>query len=217
MNKDEWLRELLRQQAISVQNHISFDNLSSVSSFLGKIGNPEQGGLPLNEFNARQSLHRTAEIKAMLDVPKFIEKSVQQGFHHFINDAGGSLCELDDDKVYQTLAKHTLILYIKASRHDESNLIKRSQTHPKPMYYQAGFLKAQLTVYLAENGLSYVAQINPNAFINWIFPRLLKHRTPKYQAIAKKYGCTINSEDLRDCKSAAAVLGLIEEAAIRCH
>jgi hypothetical protein len=32
--------------SITVQNHITFDNLSSVSSFLGKVGNPELGGLP---------------------------------------------------------------------------------------------------------------------------------------------------------------------------
>ena len=176
------------------------------------MGNPEQGGLPIDEFTRRQALHRQAEVNTMLDVPKFIEKSKQQGFNHFINDAGGSLCELDDDKVYQTLAEHTLILYIRASKTNESALIERAQTHPKPLYYQAEFLKAQLEVYLAENGLTYAAQINPDAFVGWIFPRLLAHRIPKYEAIADKYGYTIDSEDLYQCKNADEMCELIHGA-----
>jgi hypothetical protein len=209
VKQDDWLARLLNNNSISIQNHITFDNLSSVSAFLGKVGNPEQGGLPIDEFTRRQALHRQAEINTMLDVPKFVEKSKQQGFNHFINDAGGSLCELDDDKVYQTLAEHTLILYIRTSKTNEPRLIERAQTHPKPLYYQAEFLKSQLEVYLAENGLTYAAQINPNAFAGWIFPRLLAHRIPKYEAIADKYGYTIDSEDLYKCKNADEVFELI--------
>ncbi|SFV85890.1 ATPases of the AAA+ class [hydrothermal vent metagenome] len=212
VKQDDWLAGLLSNNSISIQNHITFDNLSSVSAFLGKVGNPEQGGLPIDEFTRRQALHRQAEVNTMLDVPKFIEKSKQQGFNHFINDAGGSLCELDDDKVYQTLAEHTLILYIRASKTNESALIERAQTHPKPLYYQAEFLKAQLEVYLAENGLTYAAQINPDAFVGWIFPRLLAHRIPKYEAIADKYGYTIDSEDLYQCKNADEMCELIHGA-----
>jgi hypothetical protein len=212
VKQDDWLAGLLSNNSISIQNHITFDNLSSVSAFLGKVGNPEQGGLPIDEFTRRQALHRQAEVNTMLDVPKFIEKSKQQGFNHFINDAGGSLCELDDDKVYQTLAEHTLILYIRASKTNESALIERAQTHPKPLYYQAEFLKAQLEVYLAENGLTYAAQINPDAFVGWIFPRLLAHRIPKYEAIADKYGYTIDSEDLYQCKNADEMCEVIHGA-----
>ena len=209
IRKDDWLGGLLDNQSISIENHITFDNLSSVSAFLGKVGNPEQGGLPIDEFTRRQTLHREAEVNTMLDVPQFIEISAQQGFNHFINDAGGSLCELDDDKVYQTLSEHTLILYIRASNVNKSALIERAQTHPKPLYYQADFLKEQLNVYLTENDLTYVAQINPDAFVGWIFPQLLAHRVPKYKAIAEKYGYTIDSEDLYQCKDANEVYELI--------
>ncbi len=212
IRQDDWLASLLDNKSISVENHITFDNLSSVSAFLGKVGNPEQGGLPIDEFTRRQALHRDAEVSTMLDVPQFIKKSSQQGFDHFINDAGGSLCELDDDKVYKTLAEHTLILYIRASKTNKSALIERAQTQPKPLYYQADFLKAQLTTYLAENNLTYVAQINPDAFVSWIFPQLLTHRVPKYEAIAEKYGYTIDSEDLYQCESAGEVYELINGA-----
>lgn len=209
IRQDEWLGSLLDNNSISIQNHVTFDNLSSVSAFLGKVGNPEQGGLPIDEFTRRQALHREAEVSAMLDVPKFIEKSAQQGFSHFINDAGGSLCELDDDKVYQSLAEHTLILYIRASEANKTALIERAETHPKPLYYQADFLKAQLNIYLAENELTYIAQINPDAFVGWVFPQLLEHRAPKYEVIAQKYGYTIDSKDLYQCKNSDEVFELI--------
>jgi hypothetical protein len=42
-------------------------------------------------------MHREAEAQTMLDVGEFIKKSQAQGYRHFINDAGGSLCELDDN------------------------------------------------------------------------------------------------------------------------
>jgi len=47
-------------------NNITVDNLHPVSSFLGKLGNPERGGLGLAEFKRRQELHRRAEIAAMV-------------------------------------------------------------------------------------------------------------------------------------------------------
>ncbi|SMM97641.1 ATPases of the AAA+ class [uncultured Candidatus Thioglobus sp.] len=212
IRQDDYLAELLDNHSISVQNHITFDNLSSMSSFLGKVGNPELGGLPIDEFSRRQSLFQQAESKTMLDVEKFIKKSQTQGCAHFINDAGGSLCELDDDKVYQSLADNTLIVHIRANQSHEETLIERAQSHPKPLYYQRDFIQQQLAIYLQENHFIYVAQINPDAFARWVFPRLLEHRKPKYAAIADKYGCTIDAQDLHQCKNANEVMSLITEA-----
>jgi len=210
--QDDCLRSLLDNESIIIRNNITFDNLSSVSAFLGKVGNPELGGLPIDEFIRRQALFRQAEFQAMLDVPKFIDKAKSQGINNFINDAGGSLCELDDNKVYQLLSEHTIVLYIRASKVNEETLVKRAQAHPKPLYYQAEFLQKQLEQYLEENKFTYVAQIDPEEFARWIFPRLLEHRKPKYEAIAQKHGYTIDSEDLYQCKNAAEVFRLIEGA-----
>src|SRR4030066_368564 len=91
-----FLRELLRSDSIFIRNNITVDNLQPVSSFLGKLGNPEKGGLPLAEFKRRQELHRQAEIAAMKDVPEFIRKAQEiYGYKNFVNDAGGRLGELD--------------------------------------------------------------------------------------------------------------------------
>src|SRR5690606_30416845 len=70
-----FLRELLRSDSIYISNNITVDNLKPVSSFMGKLGNPEKGGLALSEFKRRQALHKEAEIAALRDVPEFIRKA----------------------------------------------------------------------------------------------------------------------------------------------
>src|SRR6188472_3452497 len=103
--KIDFLRDLLRSDSIYIASNFTVHNLEPVATFLGKIGRTDRGGLPVTEFKKRQKLHRDAEIGAMRDVAGFIEKAQQiYGYDHFINDAGGSLCELDDEQTEQTLA-----------------------------------------------------------------------------------------------------------------
>jgi len=158
-----FLRKLLRSDSIYINNNITVDHLDAVSTFIGKIGDPELDGLSLEEFKRRQNLHLNAEIAAMNDVPEFIEKARNiYGFNNFINDAGGSLSELGDTKLLDMLAKHTIFIYIQANEDDEKRLIARSKSSPKPMYYQPEFLDEQLAIYMEENALEYVAMINPD-------------------------------------------------------
>jgi len=211
-----FLRELLRSDSIYICNNITVNNLNPVATFLGKLGNPDLGGLPLAEFKHRQNLHREAELAAMNDVPEFIDKAQNiYGYKHFINDAGGSVCELDDDEVIKTMSENTLILYIKATKHDEEELIRRAREYPKPLYYRDAFLDEQLAVYMKENELPYVAMIDPDEFVRWIFPRLFKARVPRYEAIADKYGYTISTEELEKVNSEADFLALVEQAVAR--
>jgi len=208
-----FLRDLLRTDSIVINNNITVDHLKPVSTFIGKLGDPELGGLSLEEFKYRQELHHKAEVQAMLDVPEFIKKARQiYGFNHFINDAGGSLCELDNDKILDMLAENTLFIYIKASKEDEARLIERARTSPKPLYYRPEFLDEQLQIYMQENKLEYVAMVNPDEFVRWVFPRLFYARIPRYEAIAEKYGYTIKTSDLYKIKTEADFLVLVENA-----
>ncbi len=205
------LRDLLRTDSIYISNNITVDNLHPVSSFLGKLGNPERGGLGLREFKRRQELHRRAEIAAMNDIPEFVRKAQEiYGYRHFVNDASGSLCELDDQDVLRVLAEHTLILYIKASASDEQALIQRAEENPKPLYYREVFLEEQLASYLREYDFPYVALIDPDHFVRWMFPRLFYARVPRYEAIAQQYGYVITTEDLSHVRSETAFLRLVE-------
>ncbi len=213
-----FLHDLLRTDSIYICNNITVENLKPVSSFLGKLGNPELGGLPLNEFKLRQELHRQAEINTMNDVPGFIKKASNiYGYQHFINDAGGSVCELDEQTVLDTLAKHTLILYIKASSKNEKELIRRAEREPKPLYYREPFLDEQLAVYMQEQRINYIAMIDPDDFVRWVFPKLFYSRIPRYETIATKYGYTINTDELAAVEGEDSFIALIEEAIARTH
>lgn len=211
-----FLRELLRSDSIYIRNNITVNNLKPVSTFMGKLGNPEQDGLSLTEFKRRQALHREAEIATLLDVPAFIRKAQSiYGYGNFINDAGGSVCELDDEQVLETIEAHTLVLYIKATERDEAALIKRAEAAPKPLYYREAFLDQQLAVYMAERGLEYTAQIAPDDFVCWVFPRLFYARIPRYEAIARRSGYTITTDELAEVNDEPGFLALIERAIAR--
>ncbi len=146
-------------------------------------------------------------------MPEFIRKAHEiYGYRHFINDAGGSLCELDDPEVLEVLARHTVILYIKATEKDEQDLIHRAEDDPKPMYYRAAFLDEQLAIYQRERGLAYVAEIEPDDFVRWSFPRLFYSRLPRYQAIADQHGYTLTTDELAQVKDEASFLRVVEKA-----
>jgi len=212
MSSNNWLKALLENKSISVNSQVTFDNLEPISAFLGKVGNPEEGGLPISEFIRRQSLFFEAEKKTMYEVPEFIAKSQAKGFSHFINDAGGSLCELEDPKLLKLLSANTLIIYIKTSKENERALIERAKETPKPMYYNPVFFQSSIQNYLAENNLEYAAEISPDSFVSWVFPKLIEDRLKKYSKIANKYGCTIQSDELHGCSSANDVIDLISSA-----
>lgn len=215
--KVPFLRELLRNDWIYIRNNIRVDDLGPVLSFVGKLGNPERGGVPLEDFMRRQAMYREAEIAAMRDVPEFIRKAqVIYGYSHFVNDAGGSLCELEEPSVFDVLAEHTLILYIKVTTKDEEQkLIDRARSDPKPLYYRPNFLKEHLALYLQETGLHYAAEIEPDDFTRWVFPRLFHSRLPRYEAIARDYGYTVTSEEAAQVRSEDDFNALIEMAIAR--
>ena len=133
----DFLRELLRNDSIYIASNITVHNLQPVSTFLGKIGRPDLGGLPVAEFKRRQRLHRDAEIGAMRDVAEFIGKAQEiYGYDHFINDAGGSLVELDDEQTEKTLAEHTLILYLEGRRRDGARARAARRQRPEAALLQ---------------------------------------------------------------------------------
>ena len=211
-----FLSDLLRNDWIYIRNNIKISDLGPVLSFVGKLGDPERGGVPLEDFQQRQAQYRDAEIAAMHDVPAFIDKGQKiYGYPHFVNDVGGSLCELDEPGVIDLLAEHTLILYIQVTdQEEEQKLITRAQSDPKPLYYRPDFLNEQLSVYLEQNGLGYAAEMDPNEFTRWVFPRLFRSRVPRYEQIAKR-GYTVTSREVGQVRDQQDFLNLLETAIAR--
>ena len=212
-----FLKELLRRDWIDIRNNIKIHDLGPVLAFVGKLGNPELGGVPLAEFQRHQALYREAEIAAMRDVPDFIRKAHEiYGYPHFVNDVGGSLCELEDDSVIDLLVQHTLILYIQVTdAAEEQKLIDRAVSAPKPLYYRPVFLQEHLALYLQDTGMQYAAEIDPDAFGRWVFPRLFRSRIPRYEAIAKPHGYTVTSREVSQVRDEKDFLALLETAIAR--
>jgi hypothetical protein len=209
----DFLRDLLRSDSIYIASNITVHNLDPIATFLGKVGRADLGGSSVDEFKYRQRLHREAEIGAMKDVAQFIDKAKEiYGYEHFINDAGGSIVELDDDAAIAVLAEHTLILYLKADTAMEQTMIQRAQDHPKPMYYHEQFLDRELAAYLREHELGSAAEIVPDDFVRWIFPRQLVHRRPLYEALADAHGYTIDARAAEGMRSEQDFLDLVGDA-----
>ncbi|MEM8841953.1 MAG: ATPase, partial [Pseudomonadota bacterium] len=103
------LRELLLTDSVFIASNITFENLAPLSTYLGKPGDPSKGGIPFDEYVRRQRQHREAEINAMFDTVKFIERSSQiYGYPHFLCDTSGSLCEVVDAEDPQDTVLKTL-------------------------------------------------------------------------------------------------------------
>lgn len=210
-----FLRDLLLSDSIYICSNITFDNLSPLSTYLGKPGNPAKGGISFSEYKRRQAQHRDAEIHALLDVPEFITRSREiYQYTHFVCDSGGSLCEVTDpakpnDPVLKCLADNTLLLYIEGSPQHTQMLIERFRKQPKPMYYQPEFLEAKWIEYKGINRIANDDDVDPDGFAVWGFEQLLHHRIPLYETIAGDYGYKIHMSDIPAVKSEADFIGLL--------
>ncbi len=195
------LADLLRSDSIYISSNITFDNLAPLSTYLGKPGNPEKGGISFDEYRRRQTQHLKAEISALTDIPHFINRAHDiYGYDNFFCDTGGSLCEVidfdnPDDPVLKTLTEHTLIVYIKGSAAHTKTLIERFSRNPKPMYYLPEFLDQKWAEYKTLKNVSD-DQVDPDDFSVWGFEQLLHDRMPRYQKIAEDHGLVIDMADV---------------------
>ena len=213
--RNPFLRQLLRSDSIYIRSNISFENLSPLSTYLGQPGDPARGGLSFDEYRRRQAQHRAAEIRALLDVPAFIERAKDiYGYSHFVCDSSGSLCEVIDphdeqDPVLRCLADHTVLVYIRGTPEHTQTLVDRFRAHPKPMYYNPAFLDAKWTEYKSLRAIVHDDQVDPDDFASWGFAQLLAHRIPLYEAIAQRYGYVIDMNDVPGVRSESDLLDLL--------
>jgi hypothetical protein len=216
--KNPFLRNLLLTDSIYLSSNITFENLAPLSSYLGKPGNPDKGGLTFAEYRRRQAQHRHAEIAALLDVPEFIDKARNiYGYRDFVCDSGGSLCEVVSladigDPVLKTLSDHTLLLYIRGTPELATMLVERFRENPKPMYYQPVFLEAKWKEYKALHGLASDDDVDPDGFAIWGFEQLVRHRIPLYESIARKHGYAVEMDEIPKVKDEEAFLELVSSA-----
>lgn len=206
--KVPFLRDLLLSDSIYIGSNISFSNLTPVSAYLGKPGDPSKGGLEMDEFRRRQEQFRLAEIHALLDTKYFIDRAERlYGYPNFVCDTGGSICEWVDpedpkDQVLSELARHTLMIWIKGDESHTQELIRRFDKAPKPMSYQLDFLVDCWQQYLSEMECTE-AEVDPDAFIRWTYARALARRQPLYEAMARNWGVTVTANQIGQLRDTA--------------
>ena len=210
------LRELLMTDSVYITSNITFDNLSPLSTYLGKPGDAAKGGLPFEEYCRRQDQHARAEVSAMLDTTRYIDRAqALYGYPNFVCDTSGSICEVVDadnpaDPVMVEVSAHLLPIWIKGSEGHRAELIRRFDRAPKPMYYRPAFLLQVWGEYLAQSGQP-ADQADPDAFLRFGYARLLESRQPRYAAMAR-WGVTVTAEEVAMVKTPAQFDTLIATA-----
>ncbi len=210
------LRELLMSDSVYIASNITFDNLAPLSTYLGKPGDAAKGGLLFAEYQRRQAQHARAEVAAMLDTTRFIDRAKDlYGYNHFVCDTSGSICEVvngDDpkDAVMTEVSAHLLPVWIQGSDAHREELCRRFDRAPKPMYYRPDFLLQVWDEYLAQSGLS-PETADPDAFLRFGYARLLESRQPRYAAMAR-WGVTVTAAEVAEATSPAAFDSLIARA-----
>ena len=195
-----FLHDLLMSDSIKIKSNITFDNLAPLSTYLGKPGRAQDGGLAIEEYRRRQQQHHRAEVEALLDTPYFIDRARDiYGYEHFVCDSGGSICEVVDpadpnDPVLSCLAECALMVWIEGSDAHTDELIKRFDRAPKPMCYQASFLDTKWDCYLAEKQVTD-REVDPNDFVRWAYAQAMAHRQPIYRSMSK-WGVKVTADEV---------------------
>lgn len=215
--RNAFLAGLLKSDSITIRSKIAFGDLAPLSAFMGKPGDQARGGIPIDEYRRRQALHVAAERAAMLDTPRFVARArALYGYDHFVCDSSGSICEAvnpDDpeDPVLTVLADNLLIVWIEGTEAHRDALVARFDAAPKPMCYDPAFLDAEWRDYLAETGAAPDA-VDPDAFVRHVYARALAHRQPRYAALARNWGVTVQAEEVAALDDPSGFVALIGRA-----
>ena len=212
--KNSFLRELLLSDSIYISSNLNFNNLSPLSTYLGKPGKETLGGINFEIYKKRQKQHKEAEILSILDTNKFIEKSNNiYGYQNFVCDTSGSICEVVNpedlnDPLLKHLSKDTLLILIKGSKKHKEQLINRFKANPKPIYYNEHFLNKKWSNFKDQFKVTN-RNVDPDKFTLYCFEELLDHRAPIYNTIAKNWGITIDADDISKVKSENDFVNLV--------
>lgn len=211
--RDSTLKALLASDSIYVNHNITFANLNALSAYLGMVGCEVAGGLPTAEFRKRQAKFRSAEIAAMADVPRFVKRAqTLYGYPNFVNDAGGSLCEIfREPTVAPAISGPAAGFLVHIAEPDSliDILRARAESDPKPMYYDPAFFEAAFADFCVEQDHAD-PDVIPRAFFAWVFDRLIAHRRNLYREMASlPNGITVPMEKAQAVQDEADFLNLL--------
>jgi hypothetical protein len=193
-------------EAVRASGAMRPDDITNLSDFVGQVGDVSKGGVGVDEFRRRQKMYYDAECAVLRDIDKGIAAAAGK---NFINDSSGSLCEVEDENILAHVAARTLFVYLRVDQSEHPKILERAVKYPKPLYFPPAFFNDRLAAYQKEFGVNGADEIDPKAFLSWVFPYLFQSRLPKYQRLADMYGVTIPSSALSDLKSEGEFLEIV--------
>ena len=107
-------------EAFANSQNFSAENIGVLHEFLGKLGDPAQGGYELDLFRERQMAYYNAEVKALWEMGNVMD----QGRGPFIHDSTGSLCEIEDEAVIHDIGQRTLFIYLQTDKDAEQVVLR---------------------------------------------------------------------------------------------
>ena len=208
--REPTLAALMRDDAVSVRGKVSIDRLHIVSAFVGKLG---RDGYNVATFLERQRLFAEAELRAMADVGDFIHRAeALYGYQAFVNDAGGSVCEIDDQELLAELGRRTLFVYLDTDEALSSELEARALKYPKPICYHPKFLQEQIRAYSQRHGGLSPDRFDSDDFIRFVTPPMMRHRRARCLELAKRFGVVLPARTVWTVQSAADFDALLAAA-----
>ena len=200
--KSRLLKELLLSDSVSIASNITMDNLAPLSTYLGKPGDRNKGGISFSKYVKRQKEHLKAETNAMEDIKYFRKRAKAiYDYDDFIADCSGSLCEIVSEdiktcKVMTNLSEVALPVWIEGPESHKDELVRRFKKAPKPMYYRPEFLNAKWEEYLEFKKVD-ANDVDPDDFIVWGYEQLLEDRLPRYRTMAEHWGITVSADEVK--------------------
>ena len=196
--------KFLKHELESLES-FSPDNIEILFDYLGRPGNPDQGGFPLQKFRRRQKTYYYAECLSL----DLVEQEIEDTDKNFVHDSTGSLCEIRDEELMEQVGQQTLFVYLKASEEIEKTVLQRAFDEPKPLYFPKDFLMERVNEFVKEQGANSIEDINPDDFSRWVFPKLFESRKPKYQKLADMYGVTIPAKEFENLQSSEEFIDIV--------
>ena len=208
--REPTLAALLRDDALSVKGKVTIDRLHILSAFVGKLG---RDGYDAATFLERQRLFARAELQAMGDVGEFIHRAEKLfGYRAFINDAGGSVCEIDDQALLEELGRQTLFVYLDTDEELYDELQARALKYPKPICYHEDFLREHIREYSQNHGGISADRFDSDDFIRFVTPKMMAHRRRRCLALAARFGVVLPARRLWQIRHADEFTALLARA-----
>lgn len=189
-------------------DYLKMDNMADLAAFVGQIGDPAKGGVGLEEFRRRQNLYYEAEC----DVVRDLGKAIAEAEGHFVCDSSGSLCEVRDEDILEQAGAQTLFVYLEVDQEDHAEILERAVKYPKPLFFPPAFFDERLEMFMEKFDVGAVENIDPKAFLSWVFPYLFESRLPKYQKLADQYGVTVSANKITNVNSEDEFFEIVMQA-----